>query len=391
MKQKTNAVNCITKENIQIIGAELKRRRINQSQTLVNLSGVCSISYISKIENGKIIPKMSVLRELCEEQGMSNEELDTLLNIDSLIERCIENMFWNNNKNISNIYETVNFFDNYKTSFIKAIYEMNYQHWEKVEMLLNSLSIIEDNLEGRDYYLYIYLQMCFANAQFDYPKVYKLFDKMENCKDNYLVAMAAKQFFIAEAKYGLECPLPAYEEYYKKYASLFNYENKEMYNLLLESLVRGNFEIPEKIKNELDYPLRLEYILVSKNMDDLDDLLAVYTPNILEKLMIATAQNEFALGERLYKKIQLNKYCARDVIIANYCNYINKADDEGLASYIINVAAPYALNENDGQLYKIFLIKLSNIAFNVGKYKAVAEMNLTYFNMLDKCKRCMLY
>ena len=30
----------ISKENIQIIGAELKRRRINQSQTLVNLSSV---------------------------------------------------------------------------------------------------------------------------------------------------------------------------------------------------------------------------------------------------------------------------------------------------------------------------------------------------------------
>ena len=118
MKQKTNAVNCITKENIQIIGAELKRRRINQSQTLVNLSGVCSISYISKIENGKIIPKMSVLRELCEEQGMSNEELETLLNIDSLIEKCIESMFWNDDGSISNIYKTVSLFDNYKTCFI---------------------------------------------------------------------------------------------------------------------------------------------------------------------------------------------------------------------------------------------------------------------------------
>ena len=342
-------------------------------------------------QDGKFLMNPGEARVRANEMTKIASELETLLNIDSLIEKCIESMFWNDDGSISNIYKTVSLFDNYKTSFIKVMYEMNYQHWDQVEMLINSLSIIKDNLEGRDYYLYIYLKMCFANAMFNYPEAYELSGKMENCKDNYLVAMSAKQLFVAEAKYGLECPLPAYEDYYKKYASLFNYENKDMYNLLLESLVRGNFNIPEKIKNELDYPLRLEHILVSKNMDALPDLLAVYTPTALEKLMIATAKNEFAQGEKLYKKMQLHKYCARNVIIANYCNYINKADDEGLASYIINVAAPYALNENDGQLYKIFLMKLSNIAFNVGKYKAVAEMNLTYFEMLDKCKRCMLY
>ena len=279
MKQKFIENSSISKENIQIIGAELKRRRINQSKTLVNLSGVCSISYISKIENGKIIPKMNVLEELCEEQGMSKEELDTLLNVDTLIEQCIESMFWRNDENISNIYSAVNLFDNYKISFIKTIYEMNYQHWDKVEMLLNSLSIIRDNLEGRDFYLYIYLLMCFANAKFDYPEVYKLSEKMKYCKDNYLNAMAAKQYFIAEAKFGIECPLYAYEEYYKRYASLFNYENEEMYNLLLDSLVKGNFEIPDKIKNELDYSLRLEYILVSNKLDELDEFLEKYTPS----------------------------------------------------------------------------------------------------------------
>ena len=40
----------LSKETVKIIGAELKRRRINQSQTLVNMSGICSVSYISKIE-----------------------------------------------------------------------------------------------------------------------------------------------------------------------------------------------------------------------------------------------------------------------------------------------------------------------------------------------------
>ena len=43
-------LNNVSKETIQIIGAELKRRRKYQSKTLVNLSSICSISYISKFK-----------------------------------------------------------------------------------------------------------------------------------------------------------------------------------------------------------------------------------------------------------------------------------------------------------------------------------------------------
>ena len=75
---KIDDLKMVSKETMQVIGAELKRRRIYKATTLVNLSSICSISYISKIENGKIIPKLHVLQELCEEQGISKEELDTL-------------------------------------------------------------------------------------------------------------------------------------------------------------------------------------------------------------------------------------------------------------------------------------------------------------------------
>jgi hypothetical protein len=49
----------VSNELYKIIGAELKRRRRAHSKTLTNLSSVCSISYISKIENGKIIPNVA--------------------------------------------------------------------------------------------------------------------------------------------------------------------------------------------------------------------------------------------------------------------------------------------------------------------------------------------
>ena len=390
MEEKEINLQNVSRENIQIIGAELKRRRINQSKTLVNLSSVCSVSYISKIENGKIIPKLNVLRELCEEQGISKDELNTLLTVDDLIDKCIEALFWENREKISDVYNKVYLFDNYKVTLIKTMYEMTYFHWDIVNHLLSSLYIIKDNLEERDFYLYTCLLMRYENATFNYPGVFERYSDMNFCKNDFLMAIASKELFIAVAKYGLENPSLAYQEYNKRYSALFNYSNELMYDLLVETLVRANYRIPETLKKSLKPPMKLEYCLISNDFNELDNLLLKYNPTQFEKLLITTAKKDYSMGEKIYKKLQLNKLCARDFLIASYCNLINKGLDEELATFIIQVAAPAALKENDGLLFKMFLNKLSNISFSVGKYKAVVTMNLTFFKMLEKCGKCLL-
>ena len=386
MEEKSINLQNVSKENIQIIGAELKRRRVNQSKTLVNLSSVCSVSYISKIENGKIIPKYHVLQELCDEQGITKEELDILLMVDSLIIRCVEAMFWDNREKIIESYNKISLLDNYKVNFIKIMYEMIYMHWNKVEELLLSLRIIKDNLSDYDYHLYNLLYMFCENNKNNYPSVYEIFKCFKNCKDNYILALAAKQMFIAVAKYGLEHPQLAYKNYYERYVGLFNYKNEEMHDLYIDSLINGNFELPNIVTKELRVPLRLNYCLSACDFDELNDLLNTYNPTQYEKLLIATAKDEFILGEKIFNKLKLNTLSAKEVILANYCNYINKGLDEELASYIIHVAAPFAVKNNDGIMYKMCLKKLSELSFVVGKYKAVAAMNLTYFKMLEVCR-----
>lgn len=380
----------ISKENIQIIGAELKRRRINQSQTLVNLSSVCSVSYISKIENGKIIPKLNVLRDLCEEQGISQDELNTLLMVDDLIDRCIDAMFWNNRQKIMDTYNQVYLFDNYKVTLIKIMYEMTYFHWDIVKELLNSIYIIKDNLEDRDLYLFILLSMCYANVSNNYPDVFELYNEMVFCKNEYLLAMASKELFISIAKYGFENPIPAYEEYNKRYSALFNFSNEVMYDLFIETIVKANYSIPTSLKSSLKPSIKLVYCLVSNDFEELQELEKIYNTSPFEKLLIATAKKDYTLGEKLYQKLKLNRLCAQELLIANYCNLINQGLNEELANYIIQVAAPMAISNNDGLLLKMFLAKLSEIAFVVGKYKAVASLNLAYFKMLSKCGKCLL-
>ena len=100
-------VRYLSPEIVEIIGAELKRRRLANSITLEEFGCGCSISYHSKIENGKIIPKLSILRELCEKSGITEKELDSLITLDEKIAKVIEYIFWDNRDEIAKIYEVV--------------------------------------------------------------------------------------------------------------------------------------------------------------------------------------------------------------------------------------------------------------------------------------------
>lgn len=379
----------VSNNSIKIIGAELKRRRVKRSKTLVNLSSVCSVSYISKIENGKIIPKIHVLEELCIEQGISKEELQTLLEVDNLIEKTIEAFFWNNKEKISEIYNSVKYFDNYKVNFIKIFYEMSFYHWEKVDRLLNSIMVIKENMDDLDLELFSYLQMCYENEMNNYPKVYELYSVLNYCKNSFLAALASKEMFVAVAKYGFESPVEAYDDFSRKYQLLFNNVDSMMYDLYIESLINLEYTLSESVKKSLSPTHKVYYAIAKKDEDFLDEVLKEYKPNDYERMLITTFKKDYSQSEKVFTKLKPNKLTAYENLISRYCSLINTSTEEEIADYIINVAIPYARRINDGFLFRMFLKKLSHLSFSVGKYKVVVNLNLIYFDMKSKCIKCL--
>ena len=377
-------------EIMEIIGAELKRRRLQLAITLEEFECGCSVSYHSKIENGKIIPKYTILRELCEKSGITEVELEALITLDDKISSIIENLFWEKDLEISKIYETVCMFDNYKSNLIKMIYEINYLHWDKVEKYSNSIYIIRGNLKENDFYLYTYLLMRISNHKKDYPEVYSLYKQMKNCKNEFLLALATKEMFKAVCYFGIENPVYLYDEFNKRYISMLNYSTQDMYELLIETLIKMDYDLPDMILKHVKKELKLKYYLIKKDTLNIDLYIKENRTTTLEKLMIYTAKKDYAKAEKMYYKLEFNKMNAKDIIIANYCDILNRGNNEELADFIIDTALDYAKHTNDGQLFKVLLHKLSDISFTVGKYKTVAAMNLVYFNMVNKCNLCML-
>ena len=83
-------------DKYSVLGTEIKNHRVSLSKTLSTVSSdLCSKSYISKLENSKIIPNKACLMELCNKLDISKEKIKYLFSLEDVLYKCLEELFLN--------------------------------------------------------------------------------------------------------------------------------------------------------------------------------------------------------------------------------------------------------------------------------------------------------
>ncbi len=150
----------IKKKDVKQLGAVMKYSRLKMRLTLDNLSkGICCISYISKIENGKIVPDYIIARKLFEKLGL---DLANTLDIiaASNLEKTISSWFYCDKKDIAEAYETVkeSTFST-KTSLLKCFYYLQNLMFDDLNNKLLEIETIEKKLEPLEKDVFYYLRI----------------------------------------------------------------------------------------------------------------------------------------------------------------------------------------------------------------------------------------
>lgn len=110
-------------EQFTLIGSELKERRLNLSKTLLSVSeNLCSVSYLSKIENNKIIPNKMYLKEICNKLDFSEEKIDTLFGLKDSLSIAIKAFISNDKEKLKSIIEKGKDISNCRYKIIRFIY-----------------------------------------------------------------------------------------------------------------------------------------------------------------------------------------------------------------------------------------------------------------------------
>jgi len=112
------------REKYDPLGTELKTKRINKDITLEAAARkICSLSYLSKLENNKIEPNFSILRELCERQNITEDDINKLYESGVEIENALALMIKGKVNEIEEYLNTLNF-ENYRIDLIKMIFHL---------------------------------------------------------------------------------------------------------------------------------------------------------------------------------------------------------------------------------------------------------------------------
>ncbi len=136
-----------------LIGTELKRVRMSQSQTLSSVAGdLCSVSYLCKVEKAQLKPNRYMLNEICKKLNVSSPKINLLFELKDILQKMVKSYYLDDREEILKIYTQCQEFDNYRTKLIDFIYYIYIYQLGKAESIAKELfritSVMHDDELG---------------------------------------------------------------------------------------------------------------------------------------------------------------------------------------------------------------------------------------------------
>lgn len=127
-------------DSYAVIGIELKNRRVTLSRTLGAIAyKICSVSYLSKIENNKIIPNNIFVREICSKLDLSSDKIEILLNLKEILQDCVRLFLSEDFDKIKKQCDDGAGLNNYRYKLISFIYHISILDLYKANEIYNSI------------------------------------------------------------------------------------------------------------------------------------------------------------------------------------------------------------------------------------------------------------
>ncbi|MFI3251694.1 MAG: hypothetical protein R3Y60_01000 [bacterium] len=354
----------------QFIGAEIKSSRLKLSKTLDAIGNVNrSISYISKIENNKIVPNKRCLMELCDELFISKEDLESMECFDEYILEAIETIYFKDEIKMKEIFSKYESFKNTRTNLIKGLYYFMFDDHTQIKSVIKSLVKIESSLSIEDYLVYILL--CVKDFILDKNVVqaykilsvvlesktatdtlYNVFKMMEfDLKISFNLFKFDNDYFDVIKMHVLKNNIIRIEECVKKY--------ERMQIDLLDSSITEN-EIKRLSTDELRfyaYCLRGEIDKAQKYFDE----------NIADEFRLLYY---FKLNELEEIKNMINTSLTEEnMILANAYKYSLEGNAELYRTFLINICIPYFKGVVKVKMLLHFYNILLELSSKTAKYK----------------------
>lgn len=375
MLEKRVAEELIKKSNddlkkYKFIGAEIKSSRLKMSKTLDAIGNVNkSISYISKIENNKIIPNERCLKELCDELLIHQDDLESMSKFDDCILEALSFIYMLDYDSMQKLYDVYSAFTNIRTNLMRGLYYLMFNKKKELKIVINSLSRIEGSLSIEDYLVYVLIcikELILSKKLVQAYKIIKVVLSSQTAKGDILCIFRQIKFEL-KTNFHLYCFENEYYEVVKMYVDSCNIkrisEVIQMYNKQRVELLDFD-NSPELIEKLHTNNLKFYSHCLTNNLvkatelfdDKFEDEYKLYYYYKMKKIdsiqkMFTTSMSE------------------ENMIIANAYKYELEGNLDIYRNYLINICIPYFKEVVNVKKLIYYYEILVNLNSKVSKYK----------------------
>lgn len=370
----------------QFIGAEIKKSRLKLSKTLESISNVSkSVSYISKVENNKIIPNQECLMELCDELLINKSSLDSMNNFDDALLQALKAVYLNDIKQMTMLYEEYKNFNNIRNELMNGLYYFITNDITKLCQVVSELSKIESSLSIDDYLVYVLLSIKELLFKKEVLQVYRIIEVIEEsyAAKSFILKIFQKIKFDVLLGFGIySCDLHC-----------MNVIDIHLQSFNIEEVRRIKYKHLEK---KIEVANRSNLYIILNEIDEVN--LKFYIFCKLNELTLATdlvnecSKIEYLIEYYYLKKdiSKINEYILNAqlseelLIIANYYKLKLENDDEKIREFIINVCLPYFIKICKINIVLKLFDDLTLINSRCSKYKEIATVSMQISNLLQE-------
>lgn len=159
------------KQDYSDIGSFIKKRRKELNVTQDEISnGICSISYLSKIENNQIVPSDFYVREIMEKLDIDHAILSKGIQDKGYVDTIIDAFFYLNDEKMEQLFEDIKDIEyNVVINLCKLGYTV-YHQLEDDNQYVMMLEHVVNNMNDLEVELYLY----FSSLYFIFHQKYKV-------------------------------------------------------------------------------------------------------------------------------------------------------------------------------------------------------------------------
>lgn len=396
------------------IGTFIKEQRKKRQLTQDVISyGICSISYLSKIENNQIVPNEFFVREIMERLEVSEEFLVKNLEDRHFLELMIHHYFFEDWNLLKEVYDEIKAIEH---NLIINIAKFGYKIVSKEPITYKELMLLENlvmNMDDYELKSYLLFSALYFIRESDYKTALEILKLSEDISfsNDYIDALLQEQiYYVKQRLLKKNCSQYHFDEAQR----LFNkYHNPKRFMFLI--LNKIGFIISENPIYALSllHTIKIEY-LNKEHVDHYYYLKALTHKALLQNneaiLMLSNIPNDSNHGIKKLVLLYELCLCENDLVMIEEIqglienipkdkmtkeeqvqyHFLQQANTEQKKEFLRDIAIPLAIRVDNFHLLKLYTNHVMDICIEHSRYKEATQHYKKYQKELQRIEKIFL-